>query len=224
MSTHSAGSIESLRTVLQRLAPQWGPYLKKTQGLDIEADDLEAELARPLDVDRSVAGFEDFRPGATRGVEPGDPASSLLYHALAADSAYGAWMKQLEFPADSGLLDTLPQPEQLPAWLSEDEFAVYLESYRTSGFRGPNNWYRNIPNMVADTPELEGARFTRPAAFVAGAQDDVLLYDPDWRTHFPDSFDDLRFIDIIDGAGHWLQVEKPAETTASMLKFLQQVR
>ena len=29
--------------------------------------------------------------------------------------------------------------------------------------------------------------------------------------------------EIIDGAGHWLQVEKPAETTAQMLRFLEQL-
>jgi len=78
-----AGTLESIAPALERLAPGWAPYLKRTQGLDIGAADLAAELARPLKVDRAAAGFEDFMPGATRGVEPGDPAASLLYHALA---------------------------------------------------------------------------------------------------------------------------------------------
>ena len=92
-----------------------------------------------------------------------------------------------------------------------------------SGFRGPINWYRNIPTNNSITPELESKRFTQPAAFVAGASDDVLLFDPNWRTTFPKAFDDLRFIEIVEGAGHWVQVEKPKETTALILRFLQEL-
>lgn len=163
------------------------------------------------------------QPGVAEKELEADLENSLmqLYYGLSADAPFGAWMKQLEHPASSGLLETLPRTEQLPAWLSEEEFAVYVDSYRASGFRGPINWYRNMPGNNALTPELESARFTQPAAFVAGAEDDVLLYDPDWRNHFSDHFDDLRFIEIIEGAGHWLQVEKPAETTAQILRFLQ---
>ncbi len=36
-----------------------------------------------LAVDRSQAGFEDFAPDARHAVQPGDPARSLIYHALA---------------------------------------------------------------------------------------------------------------------------------------------
>ena len=70
-----------------------------------------------------------------------------------------------------------------------------MQQYRQSGFRGPNNWYRNLLYNNAITPELEHARFTQPAAFAAGSEDDVLLYDPNWREAFPKAFDDLRFID-----------------------------
>jgi hypothetical protein len=53
-------------------------------GLDLSARDLAAELARPLpSIDRTIPGFEDFCPDATRGIEAGVPSRSLLYHALA---------------------------------------------------------------------------------------------------------------------------------------------
>ena len=104
-------------------------------------------------------------------------------------------MKQLEHPKSSGLLDVLPEPEQLPTWLTQEDLDYYVEQYRTSGFRGPVNWYRNIPTNNGSTPELEGKKFSQPAAFVAGSEDNVLLYDPDWRDTFPAAFDDLRFLD-----------------------------
>jgi hypothetical protein len=51
--------------------------------LDLAAADLQAELDRPLPIDRDVPGFEDFAAEGVRGIEPGIPARSLLYHALA---------------------------------------------------------------------------------------------------------------------------------------------
>jgi hypothetical protein len=59
-------------------------------GLHLDATDLAAELRRPLvkaggasSIDRTISGFEDFSPMGTAAIEPGDPARSLLYHALA---------------------------------------------------------------------------------------------------------------------------------------------
>ena len=147
----------------------------------------------------------------------------ILYYGLCADAPAQSWMKQLEHPRSSGLLDALPEPEQLPGWLTPEDLDYYVEQYRTSGFRGPVNWYRNIPTNNGITPELEGKKFSQPAAFVAGAADDVLLYDPNWRATFPDAFEDLRFLEIIEGAGHWVQAEKPQETTACILRFLREL-
>ena len=182
----------------------------------------EATIAPPGYDERFwyIRYFQEAGP-AEEELERDLQASLLkLYYGLSADSPYGAWMKQLEFPAGAGLLEALPATDRLPAWLTPEDFAYYVQQYRQSGFRGPNNWYRNLLYNNAITPELEHARFTQPAAFAAGSEDDVLLYDPNWREAFPKAFDDLRFIDIVQGAGHWLQVEKPAETTAQMLRFL----
>jgi hypothetical protein len=52
-------------------------------GLDISAPDLAAALAKPVSVDLGAPGFEDFAAARARGIEPGRPAYSLLYHALA---------------------------------------------------------------------------------------------------------------------------------------------
>lgn len=76
--------IDEVRKVCKRLAPKgWGELLAQ-HGLDIGAADLAAELGKKLtNIKRGAKGFEDFAHEGERGVEPGHPARSLLYHALA---------------------------------------------------------------------------------------------------------------------------------------------
>src|SRR6218665_1292391 len=92
--------LSEAKTVLDKLGRAgWRNYLLETQGLDICAADLSAELSRDLNVNRAIDGFDDFAPQGRRAIEPGDPARSLLYHALASpdvrpalpDSAYPSW-------------------------------------------------------------------------------------------------------------------------------------
>lgn len=78
--------IEPVRAACKRLgAAGWRELLlKATHGaLDLDAADLGVELAKSVNVDREVVGFGDFAPSGQRGIEPGSPARSLLYHALA---------------------------------------------------------------------------------------------------------------------------------------------
>jgi hypothetical protein len=76
--------LQDVERVCQRLAPRGWAELFRAHGLDITKPDLARELARPLRrIDRSAPGFGDFCADATRGVEPGAPARSLLYHGFA---------------------------------------------------------------------------------------------------------------------------------------------
>ena len=82
--------IDQVKTICDRLAPLgWRDLLLAVSGgkLDIVAGNpaaLAVALAAPLAaIDRTVAGFQDFALAGKRGIEPGQPAQSLLYHALA---------------------------------------------------------------------------------------------------------------------------------------------
>jgi len=161
-------------------------------------------------------------PGVAEAELDADLPTALrqIYFALSAESPPLSWMRQLEFPRASGLLDVLPKTDRLPACITDDDFEYYVAQFEADGFRGPNNWYRNLEQHARLTPELEGKRFSQPAAFLAGSEDDVPQFAPTWRDWFPQAFEDLRFMRMIDGAGHWVQLEKPDETNRCILDFL----
>lgn len=144
-----------------------------------------------------------------------------IYHALCADSPAGSWMAQTEHDASTPLLEALPKPGAFSSWLSEEDLAYYVEQYQHGGFGPPINWYRNIPSGQLYLESKGPLRFTQPAAFGIGEADDVASYDPNWRDSFPHDFDDLRFIEVVEGAGHWVQAEKPDETTALIMRFIE---
>ena len=81
--------INEVKAVCKRLdGTGWGALLRR-HGLRLGRTDLAAELARDLPtIDRSIAGFEDFTSVGRRGIEPGKPAASLLYHALASPNVH----------------------------------------------------------------------------------------------------------------------------------------
>ena len=55
---------------------------------------------------------------------------------------------------------------------------------------------------------------------MAGAKDPVLVMDPGGVERMAGALPNFRGATIIDGAGHWVQQEAPAETTAALLSFL----
>lgn len=97
--------IDQVAAVLARLADGGWADLFATHGLDIRATNLAEELARPLPVNWNAPGFEDFAHEGSRGIEPGEPALSLLYHALASPrvveyvDAKGMAIPLREFPS-----------------------------------------------------------------------------------------------------------------------------
>ncbi|WP_321817270.1 MULTISPECIES: hypothetical protein [unclassified Paraburkholderia] len=90
MAATDGALIDRVQTICKRLGEAgWRDLLMAvTAGqLDILAPDLKTELAKDLSrIDRRYQGFGDFALAGRRGIEPGQPDYSLLYHALAAPS------------------------------------------------------------------------------------------------------------------------------------------
>jgi pimeloyl-ACP methyl ester carboxylesterase len=117
-----------------------------------------------------------------------------------------------------GFVDRLPEPDGLPDWLSQDELDHYVAEFRRTGFTGGINWYRNLDRNWHLTGHLDGAKVEVPSAFIGGALDPVLVMSP------PSVMDgwlvDHRGTVLVDGAGHWVQQEKPGEVNHALLAFL----
>lgn len=122
--------------------------------------------------------------------------------------------------ADGGFIVRLPDPKSLPDWLSQAELDHYIAEFQRTGFTGGINWYRNLDRNWSLTEAVADTNVTMPALFVAGGADPVLMMSPpnmdEWVT-------DLRGSVILDGAGHWVQQERPDEVNAALLGFLADV-
>ena len=117
-----------------------------------------------------------------------------------------------------GFVDRLPVSEGLPSWLTQEELDHYIAEFTRTGFTGGLNWYRNLDRNWHLTPEIHDAKVEVPARLVAGTDDPVLMMTP------PAIQEGLLLDDrgtvLIEGAGHWVQQEKPAEVNAALLEFL----
>ena len=122
-------------------------------------------------------------------------------------------------PKGLGLLDGMIDPPTLPQWLTEADLDYFAGEFARTGFRGGINRYRNMDRDWEDLPQLEGARITQPALFVAGQKDGVIALNPAGIDTMKGLCDNLQVV-LLPGAGHWTQQERPAETNAALIAFL----
>jgi len=117
---------------------------------------------------------------------------------------------------------SVAEPEQLPAWLTEADLDFYTDEFERTGFTGGLNWYRAMDLTWELTAAYTGAKVASPALFVAGSKDAVLGFPGMEQVvaNQKESVPNLRGSLILDGAGHWVQQERPAEVNAALLAFV----
>jgi pimeloyl-ACP methyl ester carboxylesterase len=119
----------------------------------------------------------------------------------------------------------MPSPEAIAAcaWLPEHELRVYSEEYARIGFQGGLQWYRCRTRSIGST-ELQvfsGRTIDVPSLFIAGLSDWGIYQTPGAIERMQAAAcTNLRGCHLLEGAGHWVQQEKPAEAAAVLLAFL----
>lgn len=121
-------------------------------------------------------------------------------------------------PKDGRFIDSITVPAHLPNWLTEADLQVYVDAFRTSGFRGGLNWYRNVTRNWEASADLANAVVHQPALFVTGARDPAR--NPPAMARLPELAPNLIVNEVLEGCGHWTQQERPADVVQLLLKFL----
>ena len=97
--------------------------------------------------------------------------------------------------------------------MNDDDLAVFVSAFESTGFTGSINWYRNLDrnwHLLADVDPI----IQQPALMIYGNQDMVAKLD-NLSDFVPDV--DVATLDC----GHWIQQEQPEETTRTILAWLE---
>ena len=179
------------------------------------------ELMRRVFADRFFYQLYFQEPGIAEAEFEGDPqALDKVYYAISGEGLLRhPWPEK--GPGDR-FLTGLAVPEQAPAWMSPDDMAVYRDAFVRGGWTGPLNRYRAQELDYAQRDAVKGRMIEQPACFIAGALDPVRHFMPgvDGFANPGAACADFCGATIIDGAGHWVQQERPAEVNAALEAFV----
>jgi pimeloyl-ACP methyl ester carboxylesterase len=125
--------------------------------------------------------------------------------------------------------EEMPEAAAIAAntWLPDSELAFYSAEYARTGFQGGLQWYR-CGTSSAFTAELQtwsGRTIDIPSAFISGKQDWGTYQRPGvYEAMQSKACTNMIGCHLIDGAGHWVQQEQPAEVSRLLLGFLRDAR
>jgi epoxide hydrolase A/B len=214
---HDWGAPVAWHTALLRPDRVQGVVALSVPLLPRSAGPPTAAMARRFGTDYYQLYFQ--RPGVADAELAADPRATFR-RLLTATGGTGSG-STLAVPAGGGVLDTCPEPDGLPEWLTEADLDVYVAEYADRGFTGGLNWYRNNDRTWALTAAWRDAQVGVPAAYLAGERDLVIAgrdFDAVVAT-LRQRVPDLRAAELLPGCGHWTQQERPAETSALIADF-----
>jgi pimeloyl-ACP methyl ester carboxylesterase len=134
--------------------------------------------------------------------------------------------------AGAGMAETvaaqMPSAAEIAAcrWLTEAELQVYGDEYARTGFQGGLQWYRCRTEGVGlgELQLFAGRSIDVPSVFIAGGSDWGIYQSPGAIERMQGAgCSDMHRVHLIEGAGHWVQQEKPAEVSRLLLEFLKTI-
>lgn len=161
-------------------------------------------------------------PGVAEAAFGRDPRATLrrILYTLSGDAPHDP--PGLMLQPGKGWLDNTLEPDCLPSWLTEADLVHMTAEFSRTGFGGGLNWYRNIdPNWKLTAP-WAGAVIHQPALFIVGGKDPVIALSTGKAAYeaLPTTVPGLKRKLLIEGAGHFIQQERPKIVNDALVEFL----
>jgi pimeloyl-ACP methyl ester carboxylesterase len=122
----------------------------------------------------------------------------------------------------------MPSATEIAAcqWLTDEDLLVYSTEYIRTGFQGGLQGYRvgEDPRFLAELRAFSDRTIDVPVSFISGASD--------WGIYqVPDALEKMKTragtkmlnVHLVEGAGHWVQQERPEKVNELLLGFLEQI-
>ncbi|MCP5029589.1 MAG: alpha/beta hydrolase [Actinomycetia bacterium] len=200
------------------------PFIPPIGGLPagVTMNDMMAQAAGP---DRDYYRLFFQEPGKAEADLEADVQRSMLgaLYSISGDAVANGDLEEGWdgfFPAGQTMSEQFIVPDELPSWLTEEDLQFYVDEITRTGFRGGFNWYRNINALPACLAPWVGTTIKQPAFYMGGSTDMIAGNTPEAIEGTRAALPDLRHLEILEGAGHWLQQERPDEVNRALLAFL----
>jgi len=123
----------------------------------------------------------------------------------------------------------MPSAAEIAAcrWMTEEEMAVYAGEFGRTGFQGGLQWYRQqwSPELNRLLQLFADRTIDVPACFISGKRDWGNFQSPGSLERMgAHACTDYRGTHFVDGAGHWVQQEQPADVVRLLREFLAATR
>jgi pimeloyl-ACP methyl ester carboxylesterase len=109
-------------------------------------------------------------------------------------------------------------------WLTDEELKVYASEYGRNGFQGGLQSYRvgRVPRLAAETQLFAGRTIDVPSLFLSGKSDWGVYQRAGSLDNMKRSCTKFEGVELIDGAGHWVQQERSQQVAMRLAAFLKQ--
>lgn len=232
----SETSEPTIHMSLADLEPPRIHYKKYYAGLEAAREmDLE-----PLELQRFLRNYFYLKSANWPGNEP-HQLSAWKADTIAEMPWYYVMLKDISMPENCQLLVTgvdvrggkdvkskgprmwfekSSDPTTSEKWLPNEELDVYVNEWHRTGFQGALNWYGVGGGPLTDLELFAGRKIDVPSLFISGDKDWGMYQEPGVVENMAEVCTDFKGVKIVDGAGHWVQQERPQEVIELVLEFL----
>ncbi len=183
------------------------------------------EVFREHFTDQGKFFYQEYfqEPGRAEAEAERDPRDFVqrMMFSISGDVAPGNYWDK---PLGATFLEGLPDPQPV-SWLTEADLDYYESEFRSSGFRGPLNRYRNHETDYRWLQQFAGRTIEQPALFIGGSRDPATFLfgaveDP---VALMKMFAPRVEGHVLDGVGHWTQQERPEAVNRLLLDWLKRL-